>query len=99
MVRSILFGVVLVFLNCDAYAAQWAIGSASGSVGSSVPLTVSLTGDGQTRDGELTLIFDESRLSLPVASGVIPGAGQNGATCIRSASNKVFIARLGHSSS
>lgn len=87
MLRSIFFGTVLFVVNCNANAAQWAIGSASGSPGSSVSTTVTLTGDKQTRDGELTITFDESRLSLPVTSGVIPGAGQNGATCQRSASN------------
>ncbi len=96
MLRSIYFGITLLIFNCYANAAQWSIGSTSGNSGA-VPIAVTLTGDGQTRDGELTIIFDESRLSLPVASGIIPGAGQNGASCIRSASNKVFVVRLGGS--
>ncbi len=96
MSRYIILTIIFLF-NCGANAAQWIISSSNGTQSASVPVTVTLTGDGQTRDGDLTIIFDESRLSLPVASGVIPGAGQNGANCLRSASNKVFVARLGGS--
>ena len=96
MSRNI-FLAIAVLLSSGVNAAQWKISSTSGSSGASVPITVSLTGDGQTRDGELTIVFDESRLTLPVASGVIPGAGVNGASCQRSASNKIFVARLGGS--
>lgn len=91
--------VTFALASFGAHAGQWTIGSNSGAVSSAVPISVSLAGDGQTRDAELTIIFDDSRLSLPVANGVIPGAGQNSSTCIRTASNQVQVIRLtGHGS-
>lgn len=65
----------------------------SGSAGpsQSVVPVLAVSGDGQTRHVEVSLVFDESRLSLATASGVIPGAGQNGAVCARAASNRIDV--------
>ena len=90
--RKLIFTLLLATFG--AHAGQWAIGSNTGAAGAAVPVSVSLTGDGQTRDGELTIVFDDSRLRLPVSNGVIPGAGLNSGTCIRTASNKVQVIRL-----
>lgn len=98
------YGISLIAMLAMAFiapaqGAQWTIGSSSGAPGASVPITVQISGDGETTDGVLTLIFDESRLSLPVASGSIPGAAVgSGVSCIRSASNQVRVLRLGVSS-
>jgi serine protease len=77
----------------SAHAAQWTVGSATAVPGSPVSIPVSLAGDGATTDADLLLTFDESRLSLPVASGTLPGAGVNGGQCARVASNRIVVIR------
>lgn len=71
--------------------ASWTIQEIARNPGQQAALTVSLTGDGQTSEGQLVLVFDESRLSLPVTSGTIAGASANGALCARTSSNSVTI--------
>jgi serine protease len=93
-IRSSLIGLALCSV---AHAAKFTISSTSGRNGDATPITVSATGDGRTNNVLLRIIFDESKLTLPVASGVIDSAGRNGAVCSRIASNTLQVAKLGFS--
>jgi serine protease len=61
------------------------------SPGAPASLVVSFAGDGSTKDSQVTLNFDESRLSLPVTSGTFSGAGANGGLCARSSSYAITV--------
>jgi serine protease len=87
-----------MLLAINAQAAQWTISSNTGAPGASVPINVRLTGDGQTREGDIRVTFDDARLALTTATGDIPGAGQNGASCRRLNSNTIQIVRTSNSS-
>lgn len=78
-------------ISLSTTASEWRIASATAIPGSSAPLAVSLTGDGQTSAAQIDIVFDESRLKLPVASGLLVGAGQNGGQCSRILSNRVRV--------
>jgi serine protease len=77
-----------------AAAADWQVSSASGDPGSAVPIVVKLSGDGETVLAGLELVFDGSKLLLPVESGPIPGASNNGAICQRASLNRINILLL-----
>jgi hypothetical protein len=84
---------VALSVGGEAVAAQWTIGTATASPGTTISIPVSLSGDGVTTDADLSLVFDEARLALPVASGTLPNAGVNGGSCARTASNRVVVLR------
>lgn len=88
MKRSLLFGAELAAACSLSHAATWSVGNASGVPGQTVSISLSLSGDGVTEAAEIDLAFDEARLSLPVASGEMPGANVNG-QCARTTSKTV----------
>jgi hypothetical protein len=92
--RTLLLGMIALLAAGPVAAAQWTVGSATSVPGTPVGIPVSLTGDGATTDADLVLVFDESRLSLPVASGAFPGAASNGGQCARTASNRISVVRF-----
>jgi len=83
--------IVLCFFSCVTSAGDWQIGSTSAVTGAPANIPITLAGDGQTVVGELEVAFDDGRLTLPVASGHIPGASVNGSICIRTSSNRLKI--------
>ena len=83
--------IVLCFFSCAASAGTWQIDSTSAAAGASVSIPITLAGDGETVVGELEVAFDDGRLTLPVASGHIPGASVNGSICIRTSSNRLKV--------
>lgn len=94
--RTMFFAAVLALsISFDVRAAQWYIGSASGTPGSTVSIAVWIYGDGVTSDAQLSITFDEARLALPVAAGDIPGAAvSTGAYCTRTASARLSVLKL-----
>jgi hypothetical protein len=82
-------GVAAMATTCDA--AVWSIDQASASPGESISVPLYLSGDGATSAAQVTLHFDPAILQLPVASGEIPGAGRNGAHCVRASSHSVTV--------
>ena len=89
--KSLAAALCLLSISLSTSASEWRIASATSSPGGSAPLAVSLTGDGQTSAAQIDIVFDESRLKLPVTSGLLVGAGQNGGQCSRISSNRVRI--------
>lgn len=91
---ALLLGLIVLVVGGPVAAAQWTVGSATSVPGTPVGIPVSLAGDGATTDADLVIVFDESRLSLPVTSGALPGAGTNGGQCARTASNRIAVVRF-----
>jgi hypothetical protein len=86
--------LLLLLISCfaSAHAAEIRISNATAAPGQAATIDVSHVGGDGTRALEVTIVFDDSKLNLPVSSGSIPNAGQNGAFCIRQSSNKVLVA-------
>ncbi len=93
IIKLLSFLTALVVAN-HAAAADWQVSSSSGDPGSEVPIVVTLSGDGKTVLAGLELVFDGSKLLLPVESGPIPGAAANGAICQRAGLNRINILLL-----
>ena len=85
------YGNLGLSTSLSSYAAEWSIGSGAGTRNALVPIEVRLAGDGQTLGAQLDIIFDDARLSLPVESGNIPGAGRNGGMCAKASANRVVV--------
>ncbi len=89
-------GLCLLGLAPVASAGQWFIESAMGQPGATVNASVWFAGEGATSDTQLSIVFDQARLTLPVQSGPIPGAVRvSGAYCNRNASNRITILWVG----
>lgn len=82
---SIVLAMFLV--PCCAHAAQWSIGSATAAPGGSATIAVTIAGDGQTTAAELTIVFDDERITVP--NGALPS--QNGGSCSRVSSNTIKV--------
>ena len=90
-----IIAVLLLLHSVAASADEIRISSATAAPGAQVPIDVVHVGE-STRSVELNVVFDDAKLDLPVASGVIPNAAQNGAICIRQTRNRVLIVSLSY---
>jgi serine protease len=80
--------LLLASASWPVLGATISVGTATANPGQTVQIAVAVTGDGLTQGLDVELYFDEARLSLPVASGEIPGANASG-LCARSTSRTV----------
>lgn len=91
-----LVAATLLLGASPVFAGQWFIGSVSGSPGTTVSIPIWFYAEGVTSDAQLSVAFDEARLTLPVANGNIPGAPvSNGAYCTRQLSGRIGVLQLG----
>jgi hypothetical protein len=75
-----LLALSLGVMQGEASAAEWSISSADAAPGDRISIDVAIAGDGITSSGAIEIAFDNGRLSLPVESGIIPGAGGGAAS-------------------
>lgn len=90
--RAILAAILLAGAS-QAHSASWTIGSGEGEPGDSVSISIDLSGDGVAYAAEVTIVLDQSRLTIDEPAGPISSASQGG-VCAWDGMNKLVAVYL-----